>query len=144
MGNKSASQSDSTPRSYEEAKPARTKAAEPAAGYVATPPQKRALASRVIPAPEKVWQFARSNGLVSSLETTAQLVRESFRDLKEMTLSYEPDPEIENWEAVAINVKAGGSLDELQKQYLDCLQKILHAVPSSQHHQIDLLIVGVR
>ncbi|MGH7596706.1 MAG: hypothetical protein ACREOI_10160 [bacterium] len=61
-----------------------------------------------LPASEEVWRFAQENALVPHLETAIRLVREAFKEIREIKLSYAPDPEIPHWEAVVIDLHVTG------------------------------------
>jgi hypothetical protein len=92
-----------------------------------------------LPASEDVWRFAQENALVPHLETAVRLVRESFKRIKEIKLSYAPDPEIPHWESIVIDLHVTGDVDELQNAYTDYIHEFVKAVPNEDRRKINLL-----
>jgi len=120
-------------KKYPEAKPApveKSKIAEPAvATYASSAPArttKPMMKSRRIAgleASNEVWDFAQKHQLVPHLETAVRLVKESFHDIRKIYLTFEPDPEIPSLDGIAVNVKVGGTLDEVMQQHDTCLRR---------------------
>jgi hypothetical protein len=46
-----------------------------------------------LPASDEVWRFAQDNALVPHVETAVRLAREHFKEIREIKLTYSPDPE---------------------------------------------------
>jgi hypothetical protein len=93
-----------------------------------------------LPASEEVWRFAQENRLASHLETALRLVRESFKEIKEIRLSYEPDPEIPHWESIVIDLHVTGDMNALQNAYTDYIHEFVKAVPNEDRGKINLLL----
>jgi len=64
-------------------------------------------------ASDEVWRLAKEKELVPHIETAVRLAREHFKEIREITLTYLPDPEIPHWETIAVNLYVTGTLDEL-------------------------------
>jgi hypothetical protein len=105
------------------------------------PPQK-AESPRLadLPVSEEVWRFAQDNALVTHLETAVRLVRESFKEIRQIKFTYAPDPEIPHWESIAIDLYVTGTMDELQNAYTNYTRAFIVAVPHEHHSKICLLI----
>jgi hypothetical protein len=76
----------------------------------------RQLAPRYIAgllASDEIWRLAKEKELVPHIETAVRLEREHFKETREITLTYLPDPEISHWETIAVNLYVTGTLDEL-------------------------------
>ncbi|MGH7455637.1 MAG: hypothetical protein ACRENG_30055 [bacterium] len=93
-----------------------------------------------LPASEEVWRFVQENALVSHIETTVRLVRESFKAIREIKLSYAPDPEIPHWESIVIDLYVTGSVDELLLSDQNYRRAFIAAVPNEKQVKINLLI----
>ena len=123
-----------------------TKVGDSVAVYHATPsakPKKTAPAVRLIAgieAPDDVWEFAGKHQLIPHLETAIRLARESFRDLRSLRLTFEPDPETPNLDGIAIEAKVGGTHLEWESQYLSFQKRFLHEIPDEFHDKICLLL----
>ncbi len=135
---------------YPEATPPQTdKVAEPLATYYTTPraqSYKSALPVHRIAgleASEEVWQFAQKHQLFSHVETSIRLARESFRDLRGLRLTFEPDPELPNLDGIGIRVKAKGSLEDLIRQDRLFQERFLNEIPHTYHSRICLFVGGV-
>jgi hypothetical protein len=97
MAEKKSSKSKSAARPYPEAanQPA-GKVAEAVATYtVRSTPKPRVVARTIaeLAADGEVWAFVKANNLLSHLKTALRLARETFADVRELRLTYEPDPE---------------------------------------------------
>lgn len=91
-------------------------------------------------ADDEVWAFVRANDLLQHLETAIQLVRQIFFDVREMRLSYEPDPELTSFNSIVIWAKAPGTVEELFEQEKKYTREFVEAVPPDRRHQIGLLL----
>lgn len=91
-------------------------------------------------ASNEVWEFAQKHGLASHLETAVRLVNESFHDIKKIYLTFEPDPEIPKLDGIAINIKAGGNLDELTKQDQVFALRFAKGLPNESRSKISLFV----
>jgi hypothetical protein len=105
-------------------------------------PPKKAEPRRIagLPASNEVWRFAQENALVPHVETTVRLARESFKEIKQIKLSYAPDPEIPHWEAIVIDLYVTGSIDELLRSDQNYRRAFIAAVPNEQQVKINLLV----
>jgi hypothetical protein len=147
MSQETLQNSDSAAKPYPEAESAAAgqtdKVAEGVATYAVPAKQKLRTPARAIAglaADDEVWAFVRANDLLPHLETAIRLVGESFIDVREIKLSYEPDPEIPKFNSVAINVKVRGTVEELFEQYKNYVRAFIRAVSNEHSHQIDLLL----
>ncbi len=93
-----------------------------------------------LPASEEVWRFAQENELVPHVETAVRLVRESFKGIREIKLSYAPDPKLPHWESIVISLYVTGSVDELLRSDQNYRRAFITAVPDEQHVKINLLV----
>jgi len=91
-------------------------------------------------ADDEVWSFVKANDLLPHLETAIQLARKTFGEVREMWLSYEPDPELPRFNSIGIWVKAAGTPEELFEQYKKYVNLFTHDVPSEYRHQIGMLV----
>jgi hypothetical protein len=91
-------------------------------------------------ADDEVWTFVKANDLLSHLETAIQLVRQTFFDVREMRLSYEPDPELPKFNSIVIWAKAPGTVEELFEQEKKYTREFVEAVPPDRRHQIGLFL----
>jgi hypothetical protein len=144
MAEKRSSKSKSVAKSYFEAanQPA-GKVAEAVAPYVVSSTPKPRVAARTIAglaADNEVWAFVKANNLLPHLETAIRLAREIFADVREIRLSYEPDPEILFFNSVTIYVKAVGTVEELFEQEKRYTRAFIQAIPPEKRHQITLLV----
>ncbi|MDZ7289596.1 MAG: hypothetical protein ONB44_08920 [candidate division KSB1 bacterium] len=141
-----------TPKPYpeQETTPATEmdKVAEALSPYIARTETRRGIPPKKVelpriaglPASEEVWRFAQENALVPHIETTVQLAREAFKDIREIKLSYAPDPEIPHWEAIVIDLYVSGSVDELLGADQNYRRAFITAVPNEQQVKINLLV----
>lgn len=106
----------------------------------ASPQKAKPLHIAGLPASEEVWRFAQENALAPHLETAVRLVRESFKGVKEIKLSYAPDPEIPHWESIVIDLHVTGDVNELQNPYTDYIHAFVKAVPNEDRRKINLLL----
>ncbi len=134
---------------YPEATPPQTdKVAEPLAAYYTTP---RAKSYKpVLPvhriagleASDAVWQFAQQHRLIPHLETSIRLARETFRDLRGLRLSFDPDPEIPSLDGIGIRVTVRGTVESLFQQERSFDQKFLQELPADSRGKICLFVEG--
>jgi len=138
-------------KKYPESKPnpvEQSKVAEPAASYAplvttrATKPHIKSRRIAGLDAADEVWNFAQKHQLVPHLETAVRLVKKSFRDIRKIYLTFEPDPEIPSLDGIAINIKAGGTLDELVKQDQVFALRFVKALPNEPRSKISLFVGG--
>jgi hypothetical protein len=138
-------------KKYPEPKPAaveQSKIAEPVASYAppvtmsVTKPKVKSRRIAGLEASEEVWNFAQKHRLVPHLETAVRLVKESFHDIRKIHLSFEPDPEIPGLDGIAINIKVGGTLDELVKQDQVFALRFIKALPNEHRSKISLFVGG--
>jgi len=144
MAEKKSSRSKSAAKPYHEAarKPA-GKVAEGVATYtVRSTPKPRAAARTIagLVADDEIRTFVKANDLRSHLETAILLVWETFSGVREMRLSYEPDPELPFFNSVAINVKAKGTVERVFEQEQNYTRAFVEAIPPEKRHQIGLLV----
>jgi hypothetical protein len=124
------------------------KAAESLSPYIArtetkgSAPLKKAEPARIagLPASDQVWRFAQENALVPHVETAVRLVRELFKEIREIRLSHAPDPEIPGWESIVIDLVITGDLDALQDAYTHYTRAFINAVPNDARRKINLLL----
>lgn len=148
MAEKKSSKAKSAAKPYPEAahKPA-GKVAENVATYaVRTTPKPKVLARTIagLAADDEVWAFVKANALRSHLETAIRLIRTTFIDVREVKLSYEPDPELPNFNSIGIRLKASGTVEALFGQYKKYVRAFVEAIPSECRHQISLLVSVAR
>ncbi|MDZ7289598.1 MAG: hypothetical protein ONB44_08910 [candidate division KSB1 bacterium] len=141
-----------TPKPYpeQETTPATEsdKVAEALSPYISRTETRRGIPPKKVELPliaglsasEEVWRFAQENALVPHIETTVQLAREAFKDIREIKLSYAPDPEIPHWEAIVIDLYVTGTMGELQRAYDNYTRTFIVTIPHELHHKIGLLI----
>lgn len=91
-------------------------------------------------ADDDVWTFVRANNLLLHLETAIQLVRANFSDVREIRLSYEPDPELPKFNSVVIWAKARGTVEELFEQEKKYIRAFNGVVPYENSYKIALLM----
>jgi len=141
----------STPKKYPEADsvpPEQSQVAEPVAGYVILPPAATAtLAAKSrriagLETSDEVWEFAQKHRLAPHLETTVRLANELFHDIRKTYLTFEPDPEIPSLDGIAVNVKVGGTLDELIRQDSVFGFRFAQEIPNDVSGKISLLVWG--
>ena len=141
----------STPKKYPEANPTppeQSQVAESVASYVISPSAAtatRAAKTRRIAgleAPDEVWAFAQKHRLVPHLETTVRLANELFHDIRKTYLTFEPDPEIPSLDGIAVNIKVGGTLDELIQQDSVFGFRFAQEIPNDVSGKISLLVWG--
>jgi len=138
-------------KKYPEPKPVppeQSKVAESVASYVISPSAATAtLAAKSrriagLEAPDEVWEFAQKYRLAPHLETAVRLVKESFHDIRNTYLTFEPDPEIPSLDGIAVNVKVGGTLDELVQQHDVCLRRFIKEIPDEFRDKLCFLEWG--
>jgi hypothetical protein len=146
MAEKKSSKSKSAAKPYPEAanQPA-GKVAEAAATYGvrATPKLKIPAPARTIAglvADDEVWTFVKANDLLPHLETAIRLTRETFIDIRKIWLSYEPDPELPQFNSIVIWVKAHGTVENLFEQEKKYVRAFNESIPPDFRHQIGLLL----
>jgi hypothetical protein len=146
MAEKKSSKSKSAAKPYPEAanQPA-GKVAEAAAthGVRATPKLKIPAPARTIAglvADDEVWTFVKANDLLPHLETAIRLTRETFIDIRKIWLSYEPDPELPQFNSIVIWVKAHGTVENLFEQEKKYVRAFNESIPPDFRHQIGLLL----
>ncbi len=100
------------------------------------PPPARTIAG--LAADDEVWSFVRANGLLPHLETAIQLARRTFSDLREIRLTYDPDPELPFFNCVTINAKAKGTVEEVFAQDQNYTSVFVETIPAEKRHQITL------
>jgi len=91
-------------------------------------------------ADDEVWAFVKSNNLLPHLETSIRLVRESIIDVREIKLSYEPDPELSFFNAVVIYVKAVGTIEELFEQENRYVRAYIRSIPREHSQKLVMLL----
>jgi hypothetical protein len=108
------------------------KVAEGVATYAYTPLKKAVTLQHQIAGiavSEEVWRFAVENGIVSHLETSVRLVRESFQKVIEVRFTHDIDQEVENESWVTLRAKIQGSLKDLVREHWAYTEAIVRAVP---------------
>ncbi len=91
-------------------------------------------------ADDEVWTFAKANNLLPHLETAIRLARQKFIDIREMWLSYEPDPELPKFNSIVIWVKGRGTVENLFEQEKKYIRAFNESIPPDFRHQIGLLL----
>lgn len=138
--------SNSTPKPYPEANPSEQigKVSETASvAYATRAETKWKTPARTIAglaADDEVWAFVRANDLLPHLETAVQLARKTFADLREIKLSYAPDPELPFFNCVTIDAKAKGTVEDVFAQDQNYTRVFVETIPSEKCHQITLLV----
>jgi len=147
MNQKKSQNPNSTPKPYPEAESSSEqvgKVSETASTAYATrtdakwKPPARTIAGLV--ADDEVWTFVKANDLLPHLETAIQLARKTFTDMREIKLSYDPDPELPFFNCVTINAKAKGTVEEVFAQDQNYTRIFVETLPSEKRHQISLLV----
>lgn len=136
------------PKPYPEADSARSdqigKVAETATAAYGTrmdtnwKPPTRMIAG--LAADDEVWSFVRANDLLPHLETAIQLTRKIFPTLRELTLAYEPDPELPFFNAIIIYARATGTVEALFEQETSYIRSFIRDIPYEQSHRIVMLL----
>jgi hypothetical protein len=144
MAVKKSSKSKSAAKPYPEAahQPA-GKVAEGVATYAVVSTPKPRIAARTIAglaADDEVRTFVKANNLLPQLETAIRLARETFIDIREMWLSYEPDPELPKFNSIVIWVKTRGTVENLFEQEKKYIRAFNESIPPDFRHQIGLLL----
>lgn len=116
----------STPKPYPEVDSASAALPDKVAETVAAPylmrtELERGISSRQsaprfiagLPASDEVWKLAKEKELVPHLEIAVHLAHDHFKEIREIKLTYLPDPELPQWETIAVNLYVGGTMDEL-------------------------------
>jgi len=147
MNQKNSQNSNSTPKPYPEGNSSSQqigKVSETAtAAYAVRTDAKWRPPARTIAglsADDEVWAFVKANDLLPHLETAIQLARKSFLDVREMWLSYEPDPELPKFNSVVIWAKARGMVEELFEQEKKYIRAFNSVVPYESSYKIALLV----
>jgi len=91
-------------------------------------------------APDKVWEFAQKHELAPHLETAVRLVKESFHDIRTLSLTFDPDPEVSSLDGIIIHIKIKGSIEDWEKQYNAYVLRFVQEVPDDIRHQICLFV----
>ncbi len=136
-------------KEYPEAKPPESeKISDSLATYTATPSTKSwkpaVLPHRIggLEASDEVWLFAQKHELLSPLEQTIRITRESFHDLGSLRLTFDPDLEIPSLDGIGIRAKLGSEdLEEWERQYRVFQERFLREVPRDSQDKICLLLV---
>jgi hypothetical protein len=121
-----------------------SKVAESVASYTVSPAATKtkslAKSRRIagLEASDEVWEFAQKHQLVPHLETAVRLVKESFRDLRSIYLTFDPDPEEPNLDGIIIHIKTGDSIEEREKQYRTYALRFIRDVPNDVRSKICL------
>lgn len=113
------------------------------ATYTVHPTPKLKMPARTIAglsADDEVWAFVKTHHLLPHLETAIRLVRETFLDVREIWLSYEPDPEIPKFHSIGIWVKARGAVEAVFEEEKKYIRAFNEAIPFEYRHQISLLL----
>ncbi len=95
-----------------------------------------------LPASDEVWRFAQENALVPHVETAVRLAREHFKEIREIKLTYSPDPEIPHWETIAIDLHVTGTMDELLQADKKYTRAFNTTIPDEYHLKITPLLWG--
>lgn len=148
MSQENSAKPDSNAKPYPEPEPESSsgqvgKIAEGVATYAVSTIPKLKIPIRTIAdvtADDEVWAFVKVNNLLPHLETAIRLVRETFADVREIRLSYEPDPEIPFFNSVTIYVKAVGTVEEVFEQEKRYTRAFIQAIQSEKRQQITLLV----
>lgn len=148
MSQKNSQDSKSATKQYPEAASALAgrqpeKISEAVATYATPSEQKLRTATRAVAgivADDEIWTFVTTNDLLPHLEMAIRLAREIFSDVREMWLSYEPDPELPKFNAVVIWVKAHGTVENLFEQEKKYIRAFNESIPPDFRHQIGLLL----
>jgi hypothetical protein len=138
-----------SPKKYPESKPHSSrpsKVAESVATYTASPaatkrkplPKSHRIAG--LEASDEVWEFAQKHQLVPHLETAIGLVKESFRDLRSIYLTFDPDPEVPSLDGIVIHATAGGTLGDLIQQDRAFGLRFVQEVPNEFRIKISLFL----
>jgi hypothetical protein len=94
-----------------------------------------------LPAADDVWNFAQEHALSPHIETAVRLAREHFKKIREIKLTYSPDPEIPHWETIVIDLYLTGDADDkLQSAYTAYTRAFIEAVPKNDRRKINLLL----
>jgi len=137
------------PKPYPESQSApseQSQVAESVASYVISPSAATAtLAAKSrriagLEAPDEVWEFAQKHWLAPHLETAVRLVKESFHDIRTMSLTFAPDPEVSSLDGIIIHAKIKGSIEDWEKQYNAYVLRFVQEVPDDIRHQICLFV----
>ncbi|MDZ7292052.1 MAG: hypothetical protein ONB44_05845 [candidate division KSB1 bacterium] len=120
-----------------------SKVAEAVATYAASATPKLKTPVRTIAglaADDEVWSFVQANDLLPHLEMAIRLARKTFIDIRQIWLSYEPDPELPKFNSIVIWVKAHGTVEKVFAQDQNYTSEFVEAVPREKRHQITLLV----
>ncbi len=95
-----------------------------------------------LPAADEVWNFAQEHTLAPHIETVVRLAREHFKEIREIKLTYSPDPEIPHWETIAIDLHVTGTMKELLEADRKYTRAYISAIPEAYHLKITPLLWG--
>lgn len=135
-------------KNYPEATPPESgKISDAVATYTATPSTKSwkpaATTHRIggLEASDEVWQFVREHQLISPLETSIRLARETLHDMRKLELSFQPDPEVPSLHGIGIHAKMGTTdLEVWERQYRAFDKKFDREVPKDLQIKICLFL----
>jgi hypothetical protein len=124
------------------------KVAEAVSPYIARTETKRSVPLKKVepprvaglPASEEVWRFAQENALVPHLETAVRLVRESFKEIRNIKLEYEIDYEIPHWNSINIHLDVAGTMEELLRADEKYRRAFTTTIPDEHQFKICLLL----
>ncbi|MGH7596708.1 MAG: hypothetical protein ACREOI_10170 [bacterium] len=124
------------------------KVAEAVSPYIArsetrrgvTPTKVKPLVIAGLPASEEVWRFAQENSLAPHIETAIRLLRESFKEIRNIRLEYEIDYEIPHWNSINIHLDVTGTMEELLCADEKYRRAFTTTVPDEHQFKICLLL----
>jgi len=93
-----------------------------------------------LPVADEVWRLAKEKELVPHIETAVRLAREYFNEIREIKLTYSPDPEIPHWEMIAIDLYATGTMNELLQADAKYRCAFTTTIPDEAQFNIGLLL----
>jgi hypothetical protein len=134
-------------KKYPESKPApveQSKVAEPVASYApsvttsVTKPKAKSRRIAGLDASDEVWNFAQKHRLVPHLETAVRLVKESFKNIRTMYLTFDPDPEEPKLDGIIIHITIGGATEEWENQYKVYALRFIEEIPNDIRSKICL------
>jgi len=144
-----------TPKPYPESEPVSATQPNQVAEAVAAPYLTRTEIERGTfyrqPAPrfiaglsasDEMWNFAQEHALSPHIETAVRLAREHFKKIREIKLTYSPDPEIPHWETIAIDLHVTGAMDELLQADQKYARAFNTTIPDEYHIKITPLLWG--
>jgi hypothetical protein len=134
-------------KKYPEPKPApveQSKIAELVASYApsvtmsVTKPKVKSRRIAGLDASDEVWNFAQKHRLVPHLETAVRLVKESFKNIRTMYLTFDPDPEEPKLDGIIIHITIGGPREEWENQYKVYALRFSEEIPNDVRSKICL------